>query len=911
MNKQYKPKDIEKRIFESWEKDGCFSPKDSNSKFSIVLPPPNVTGTLHMGHAFQHTIIDVLVRYHRMLGKSVLWQPGTDHAGIATQLVVENRIKNSGKDIKKLNRKEFIEEVWKWKELSGNTIVNQTKRLGSSADWSRNRFTMDEGLSKTVQKIFIELYDEGLIYRGNRLVNWDIKLQTAVSDLEVLNEEKDGFLYYLEYKVVDSTESVTVATTRPETFFGDTAVCINPDDSRYNHLIGKEVMLPMINRKIPIIGDDYVDMEFGTGCLKITPAHDFNDYKLGKKHGLPFINILNKNGSLNNNVHKDYRGKNIHDVRNNLINDLKNIGVYNKKVKYKITVPIGERTGEVIEPLLTNQWFMSMESLAKDGIDVVKNKKVIFVPDHWEKIYFNWLNNIEDWCISRQILWGHRIPAWYDQNENIYVGNDEKYIRDKYKLDNSVTLTQDNDVLDTWFSSSLWPFSTLGWKEDDGVFEKYFPTNLLVTGFDIIFFWVARMIMMSLKFTKNIPFNKIYIHGLVRDSEGKKMSKSIGNVIDPLDVIEGITLDNLINKRTSSLMNEKQKNNIINKTKKDFPEGIKEYGADALRFNFCAMASTGRDINFDLNRIEGYRNFCNKLWNASRYILIACDKYDYRENLNTEDATIFDKWIMYKLDNVVSDFKKYSTNYRFDLMANSIYEFVWNEYCDWYLEITKNNINETNKAFLIYSIIRIVKVCHPIVPFITEDIWNELFKKGFVDERNLISSSFPSQIRISKEDDINSRVNFIKNIIKKIRKTRTELGIHPKEVINTSIYINDSSHTYDIANNINLINSLSSIDLYLVDEKQDAKEGYIDLIDDKYTLYLYLKNMINVDSELSKIDKKISQMKIVLDKVNMKLNNKSFIERAPSDIINQNIANKNKIENDILSLENLRATLTN
>ena len=416
MNKQYKPKDIEKRIYESWEKDGCFSPKDSNSKFSIVLPPPNVTGTLHMGHAFQHTIIDVLVRYHRMLGKSVLWQPGTDHAGIATQLVVENRIKNSGKDIKKLNRKEFIEEVWKWKELSGNTIVNQTKRLGSSADWSRNRFTMDEGLSETVQRIFIELYDEDLIYRGNRLVNWDIKLQTAVSDLEVLNEEKNGYLYYLKYHIADSKESITVATTRPETFFGDTAICINPNDSRYKHLIGKEVILPMIDRKIPIIDDEYVDMEFGTGCLKITPAHDFNDYKLGKKHGLPFINILNKDGSLNNNVHKDYRGKNIHNIRNDLINDLKNIGVYNKKVKYKITVPIGERTGEVIEPLLTNQWFMSMESLAKDGIDVVKNKKVNFVPDHWEKIYFNWLENIEDWCISRQILWGHRIPAWYDQN---------------------------------------------------------------------------------------------------------------------------------------------------------------------------------------------------------------------------------------------------------------------------------------------------------------------------------------------------------------------------------------------------------------------------------------------------------------------------------------------------------------
>ena len=911
MNKQYRPKDIEKRIYESWEKDDCFSPKDSNSKFSIVLPPPNVTGTLHMGHAFQHTIIDVLVRYHRMLGKSVLWQPGTDHAGIATQLVVENRIKSSGGNINKLNRKEFIDEVWKWKELSGNTIVNQTKRLGSSADWSRNRFTMDEGLSETVQRIFIELYDEDLIYRGNRLVNWDIKLQTAVSDLEVLNEEKNGYLYYLKYQIADSKESITVATTRPETFFGDTAICINPNDSRYKHLIGKEVILPMIDRKIPIIDDDYVDMEFGTGCLKITPAHDFNDYKLGKKHGLPFINILNKDGSLNNNVHKDYRGKNIHNIRNDLINDLKNLGVYNKKVKYKITVPIGERTGEVIEPLLTNQWFMSMGTLAKDGIDVVKNKKVNFVPDHWEKIYFNWLENIEDWCISRQILWGHRIPAWYDENETIYVGNDEDHVRKKYNLDNSVSLTQDNDVLDTWFSSSLWPFSTLGWKEDNVFFEKYFPTNLLVTGFDIIFFWVARMIMMSLKFTNNIPFNKIYIHGLVRDSEGKKMSKSIGNVIDPLDVIEGISLDDLIKKRTSSLINEKQKNNIVNKTEKDFPEGIKEYGADALRFNFCAMASTGRDINFDLKRIEGYRNFCNKLWNASRYILLTCNEYNYKENLNTEDATIFDKWIMYKLDNVVNDFKKYSTNYRFDLMANSIYEFVWNEYCDWYLEITKNNINETTKSFLIYSILRIIKLCHPIIPFITEEIWSELYKKGFTHESNLINSSFPSQVRISKEDDINARVEILKDIIRKIRKTRTELGIHPKNIVDTKIHIKDQNLIKDISENIDLVNNLSNIELSLIDAIDDSFTDYIDLIDDKYVLYLHLKNMINIEDELLKIEKKIHQLNNILNKINLKLDNKSFIEKAPTEIINQNIANKNKLENDILSLENLRGTLSN
>ncbi len=911
MNKQYKPKDIEKRIYKSWEKEDCFSPKNSTSKFSIVLPPPNVTGTLHMGHAFQHTIIDVLVRYHRMLGKSVLWQPGTDHAGIATQLVVENRIKNSGKDIKKLSRNEFIQEVWKWKELSGNTIINQTKRLGSSADWSRNRFTMDDGLSDTVRNIFIELFDENLIYRGNRLVNWDIKLQTAVSDLEVLNEEKDGYLYYLKYKVCDSSESLEIATTRPETFFGDTAVCINPNDSRYKHLLGKEVILPMIDRKIPIIGDEYVDMDFGTGCLKITPAHDFNDYKLGKKYKLPFINILNKDGSFNDNVHEDYVGKNIHKIRDNLINNLEKIGAYSKKEEYKITIPIGERTGEVIEPLLTNQWFMSMNDLAKDGIDVVKNKKVNFVPDHWEKIYFNWLENIEDWCISRQIQWGHRIPAWYDDNENVYVGKNENDVRDKYKLDKNIKLNQDNDVLDTWFSSSLWPFSTLGWKEDDGIFNKYFPTNLLVTGFDIIFFWVARMIMMSLKFTNNIPFNKIYIHGLVRDSEGKKMSKSVGNVIDPLDVIEGISLDDLINKRTSSLINEKQKNNILNKTKKDFPDGIKEYGADALRFNFCAMASTGRDINFDLNRIEGYRNFCNKLWNASRFILITCEGYEYKENLNTQQATIFDKWIMYKLDNVVNDFKKYSTNYRFDLMANSIYEFVWNEYCDWYLEIAKNNINETTKSFLIYSIIRIIKVCHPIIPFITEEIWSELHKNNFVHKSSLIDSSFPSQIRISKEDDINVKVDLLRDIIRKIRKTRTELGIHPKEIIETKIYIKDSKFTSDITENIHLINSLSRINLSITNEEYVSEQGFIDLIDNKYTIYLCLRNMIDIENELLKIEKKISQLQGVLNKVNLKLNNKNFIERAPSNIINQNIANKNKIENDILSLENLRTTLSN
>ena len=911
MNKQYKPREIEEKIYNSWEKTKSFLAKESTSKFSIVLPPPNVTGTLHMGHAFQHTIIDILVRYHRMLGKSVLWQPGTDHAGIATQLVVENRLKSLGKNIKDLSRDEFIDEVWKWKEISGNTIINQTKRLGSSADWSRNRFTMDDDLSENVRDIFIELYDSELIYRGNRLVNWDIKLQTAVSDLEVINEEKNGYLYHLRYKVVDSNEFITVATTRPETFFGDSAVCINPNDERYKHLIGKQVVLPMIDKEIPIIQDEIVDIDFGTGCLKITPAHDFNDYKIGKKHNLEFINILNKDGSMNENVHEKYIGMNIHEIRDNLIKDLDDIGVFAEQIPYKTTVPIGERTGEIIEPLLTSQWFMNMKEIANNGIEVVKDGKISFVPEHWEKIYFNWLENIEDWCISRQIMWGHRIPAWYDNDGKVYVGKNEKNVREKYAIKKETELTRDNDVLDTWFSSSLWPFSTLDWKKNNGIFEKYYPTNLLVTGFDIIFFWVARMIMMGLKFTKKIPFNKIYIHGLVRDSEGKKMSKSIGNVIDPIDIIEGISIEKLIEKRTESLINEKQKANVVKKTKRDFPNGIKEYGADALRFNFCAMASTGRDINFDLNRIEGYRNFCNKLWNASRFIMLTCDEYEYKENLNTSAATIFDKWIMYKLDNVTKDFKKYSSTYRFDLMANSIYEFVWNEYCDWYLEIVKNNTTETTKNYLIYSIIRILKICHPIIPFITEEIWSNLYQKKLVDEPGLINSKFPSQIRISKEDDIYERVSVIQEIIKKIRKSRTELGVHPKVNIATKIIVKNEVINLDITENVKLINNLSGIELSIANNVEFDDHDYIELIDDKFVLYLQIKNMINVKDELNKIENKIMQFNDVINKIDSKLNNKSFIERAPAEIINQNIANRKKIENDILSLESLKNTLSN
>jgi len=565
MDIKYSPKDIESNIYKKWTENDCFSAKDLKSNYSIVLPPPNVTGTLHMGHAFQHTIIDILIRYNRMLGKSVLWQPGTDHAGIATQLVVENNLRKLGKTRHEIGRKGLIDEIWKWKEHSGNTIISQTKRLGSSADWNRNRFTMDDGSNEAVKKVFIKLYEEGLIYRGNRLVNWDIKLQTAISDLEVTNNEKDGFLYYIKYNIENSSKYITVATTRPETLFGDSAICINPNDTKYKSLIGQKAIVPIINRSIPIISDESIDMEFGTGCVKITPAHDFNDYKLGKKHNLKFINILNKDGTLNINAGELFDNKNIHESRSLVVDKLKEINNLDKIEKYKLTVPIGERSGEVIEPLLTDQWFMKMDELAKPAIDAVKKSNIKFVPKNWEKIYFNWLDNIEDWCISRQIWWGHRIPAWYDNDGNVYVGNTENEIRTKYDIRKELQLTQDNDVLDTWFSSSLWPFNTMGWPENTKELQKYYPTSVLVTGFDIIFFWVARMVMMGIKFMDKVPFKTIYIHGLVRDSEGKKMSKSIGNVIDPIDIIDGIELDKLVDKRINSLVQPKLKNKIIKK----------------------------------------------------------------------------------------------------------------------------------------------------------------------------------------------------------------------------------------------------------------------------------------------------------------------------------------------------------
>ncbi|MBS82953.1 MAG: valine--tRNA ligase [Gammaproteobacteria bacterium] len=862
-----------------------------------------------MGHAFQHTIIDILIRFNRMLGKSVLWQPGTDHAGIATQLVVENNLQKKGITKNKIGRDKLIDEIWKWKEQSGDAIIKQTQRIGSSADWERNRFTMDEELSDAVSKVFIKLYEDKIIYKGKRLVNWDIKLKTAISDLEVTNVEKSGLLYFIDYDVEGQEKGITVATTRPETLFGDTAICVHPMDKRYKSLINKSAFVPLINRKIPIIGDKSVDKEFGTGCVKITPAHDFNDYKTGKTHNLKSINIMNEDGTLNEEVHKNFIGINIHESRELIVNELKKQNKINQIKNYQITLPIAERSGVIVEPFLTDQWFMKMKDLAKPAMQVVEDATIKFVPNNWSKTYLNWLNNIDDWCISRQIWWGHRIPVWYDSKKNIYVGTDESEIRTKYNIDPKLKLKQETDVLDTWFSSALWPFTTLGWPKKSKELELYYPTNVLVTGFDIIFFWVARMVIMGLKFMKNIPFKTVYIHGLVRDSEGKKMSKSLGNIIDPIDIIDGINLKDLTKKRTESLINEKQKINIIKKTKEEFPDGIPSYGADALRFCFCALASTGRDINFDLKRIEGYRNFCNKLWNASRYVFMTTNNITYENKINFESLTIFDKWIIILIDELITKYKKHCSNYRFDLMASSLYNFIWNEYCDWYLEISKSD-DRHSPEILIYTLKILLKLCHPIIPYITEEIWSEIVTRKFTNNKILMNSKFPPQQKIFKDEKILKTVTIVKEIINIIRKTRSDLNIHPKTNLEIYMKVNDESKKNIISENSHIIKNLAKLEDIVWDYNNRIIDSCITQSLPNIKIFIPVKKHINIEEEKNRLNKIINDLSNYLKKVNTKLDNKEFIEKAPSNIIQENLQKKENLIKDIESKKELLKNLS-
>jgi len=685
MDKSYQPQDIEQRTYDRWEKNGYFAPQGDGKPYCIMIPPPNVTGTLHMGHAFQDTIMDALTRYKRMMGCRALWQPGMDHAGIATQMVVERLLNSEGTSRRDLGREKFVERVWDWKEHSGGQIEQQLRRMGASLDWSRDRFTMDDGLSEAVAEVFVKLHEEGLIYRGKRLVNWDPVLHTALSDLEVLSEDEPGHLWHFRYPLASGDAYLVVATTRPETMLGDSAVAVHPDDERYTDLVGQEVILPIVGRRIPIVADDYVEAEFGTGCVKITPAHDFNDYELGKRHDLALYNILTDDAALNDDVPEAYRGMDRFDARKKIVAEFESLGLLDEIEDYTVKIPRGDRSGAVVEPYLTDQWYVKIEPLAKPAIEAVETGKIKFVPENWSKTYFDWMYNIQDWCISRQLWWGHRIPAWYDDKGDVYVGYSEEDVRTKHSLSSDIALRQDEDVLDTWFSSALWPFSTLGWPEKTDALDEFYPGDVLVTGFDIIFFWVARMIMMGIKFMGDVPFHEVYIHGLIRDQDGQKMSKSKGNVLDPLDLIDGVRLEELLDKRTTGLMQEHLKPKIEKTTRNQFPDGIDAFGCDALRFTFAALATTGRDIRFDLGRIEGYKNFCNKIWNAARYVLMNTD------DMSDGDAqfSAADRWIRSRFEETTTAVHDNLATYRLDLAAKDIYEFTWHEFCDWYLELSK------------------------------------------------------------------------------------------------------------------------------------------------------------------------------------------------------------------------------
>ena len=730
MEKTFQPADIETRWYQQWEASGYFAPQGGERAYSIMIPPPNVTGSLHMGHGFQEAIMDALIRYHRMCGYNTLWQVGTDHAGIATQMVVERQLAAQGISRHDLGREKFVQKVWEWKEESGGTITRQLRRLGSSLDWSRERFTMDPGLSEAVQEVFIRLYREGLIYRGKRLVNWDPVLHTAISDLEVVAEEEQGQLWHFNYPLAGGEGHVTVATTRPETMLGDSAVAVHPEDERYRHLIGRMVALPLTGREIPVIADDYVDREFGTGVVKITPAHDFNDYEMGRRHGLPMINIFNDDAAINDEAPEAYRGLDRFEARKRVIAEMDSLGLLAKVDAHTLRVPRGDRSGVVIEPYLTDQWYVDAREMARPAIAAVESGAIQFVPKQWENTYFAWMRDIQDWCISRQLWWGHRIPAWYDGSGQFYVGASEAEVRADNALADDTVLRQDEDVLDTWFSSALWTFSTLGWPQETPELATFHPTSVLVTGFDIIFFWVARMIMMTLHFRQEVPFHTVYVHGLVRDAEGQKMSKSKGNVIDPIDLIDGIDLESLVSKRTAGMMQPQLAARIDKATRSQFPEGIAPYGTDALRFTYFSLASTGRDIKFDIGRIEGYRNFCNKIWNAARYVLMNCEQQDCGGDGGVE-LGLADRWITSKLQQTTAEVTRAVASYRFDLASQVLYEFVWNEYCDWYLELSKPVLwdekasaaaKRGTRQTLLHVLETTLRLLHPFMPFITEEI---------------------------------------------------------------------------------------------------------------------------------------------------------------------------------------------
>ncbi|MFN4262501.1 MAG: valine--tRNA ligase [Thioalkalivibrionaceae bacterium] len=913
MDKTFDPAAIEQPRYARWEAANLFAAPESGTPYCIALPPPNVTGTLHMGHAFQHTLMDALIRLQRMRGQSALWQGGTDHAGIATQMVVERRLAAEGKTRRDLGREAFLDAVWAWKAESGGQITRQMRRLGDAIDWSRERFTMDEGLSAAVREVFIRLYEEGLIYRGKRLVNWDPVLHTAVSDLEVLNEEEAGHLWHFRYPLADGPGHLVVATTRPETMLGDTAVAVHPEDERYRHLIGRTIRLPIVNREIPIIADDYVDPAFGSGCVKITPAHDFNDYTVGQRHDLPIINLFTIDARLNDNAPEAYQGLDRFEARKKIVAELEAQGLLEKIDEHKLMVPRGDRSGAVIEPYLTDQWYVKATELAGPAIRAVEDGRIRFVPENWSKTYFEWMRNIEDWCISRQIWWGHRIPAWYDDAGHVYVGRSEAEVRNQHGLPAELVLRQDEDVLDTWFSSALWPFSTLGWPQDTAELKRFYPSSVLVTGFDIIFFWVARMIMMGLHFMDDVPFREVYVTGLIRDAEGQKMSKSKGNVLDPIDLIDGIGLDELLNKRCHGLMQPQMAAKIEKATRKQFPDGIPAFGTDALRFTLAALATSGRDIKFDLGRIEGYRNFCTKLWNAARFVQMNVRDQPCSVGHEAERSAA-DRWILIRLADTIDTVDAQFDAYRFDLAAQALYDFVWHDYCDWYLELAKpmlqGDASDTARIATRHTLVTVLdavlRLLHPLMPFITEEI-HEALALAAPDvpltphvppaRQFLISASWPraedyravSTALATAHDahDAVADIRWLKDFIGGLRRIRAEMDIAPGKPIPVLLQGWDASDQdrFDrLEPTLVFLGRPESITW--LDPNENAPESAIALVG-RMRILIPLAGLIDKDAELARLDRELDKIARGISSLKGRLENASFVERAPIEVVEQ------------------------
>ncbi len=892
MEKHYDPSAIETRWYEEWEARGLFAAGTGGKPFCIMIPPPNVTGSLHMGHAFQDTIMDALTRFHRMQGDATLWQPGTDHAGIATQMVVERRLAAEGQSRHDIGRAAFIDKIWEWKHESGGNITRQLRRMGASVDWSRERFTMDDGLSESVTEVFVRLHEEGLIYRGKRLVNWDPVLQTAVSDLEVESREEQGHLWHFHYPLSDGSGTLTVATTRPETMLGDSAVAVHPEDERYAHLVGKTITLPLVGREIPIVADDYVDREFGTGCVKITPAHDFNDYAMGERHGLAMYNILTPTAELNDEVPAPYRGMERFAARKQIVADMDALGLLGEVKDHTLMVPRGDRTGQVLEPYLTDQWFVKAEPLARPAIEAVESGRIKFVPENWSKTYFEWMRNIQDWCISRQIWWGHRIPAWFDEQGKVYVGRNESEVREKHGIGADVALRQDEDVLDTWFSSALWPFSTLGWPEQTPELKLFYPTSVLVTGFDIIFFWVARMIMMGLKFAGDVPFKEVYVHGLVRDASGSKMSKSKGNVIDPLDIVDGITLEALLEKRTTGLMQPQLAEKIARDTRKDFPDGVPPHGTDALRFYFAALASTGRDIRFDPQRLAGYKNFCNKLWNASRYVMMTLEGWE--DDGGEVTLSIADRWIISRLQQVEQQVTKNIEGYRFDLAAASLHEFVWNNWCDWYLELAKVSLRDSSdparvngtRRTLARGLETVLRLLHPIMPFITEEIWQRIARHaGLSAERSISLRPWPVADESRIDPDAEQQIEWLQAVLLAVRQIRGEMDIAPGKKIPVLLQGLSAADQANLKLLESWITDLGRTEsLTVLEAGSDAPESALARAGNM-DVRVPLADLIDPAAELARLEKAIGKLEKDFTATTAKLANPGFTERAPAAVV--------------------------